>query len=399
MIGKVIRARPQYIKFEYFNNLKQKIVDTNNELFFNQGRSALKFFLQCYSKYLNRDLIIAMQSFNCRVVADAALEANCKIYLFDIKLIDFSIDVNSLEKCTPRPDVLLLTHYQGIPNVQYEKIINYCVKSNILIIDDISQTEQTYIRNKRIGSLGHFALRSFAFDKPYSTLEGGSLVINKRVSKEFKIILIQEYDKIQLESKRKSKNDLKTLKFLLKYSDQKYYHKGLNNLPVLRLYSWIFGFKAMYWLSMFIKFNSFVRELLRKNSLNKQIKILKLRSDKISFLLLQKLNDSKSNINLLEKIAFHINLTPVSIKDAIIKWNRYSIIDKNNVMKELLINNNIEASNYNWPETLHVLFKDNKQIIKNEKYINSEFCSKNILNIPLWKDLDFIDTNFKVNAK
>jgi len=57
MIGKVIRARPQYIKFEYFNNLKQKIVDTNNELFFNQGRSALRTTIYFYQ---NRYLLVLL---------------------------------------------------------------------------------------------------------------------------------------------------------------------------------------------------------------------------------------------------------------------------------------------------------------------------------------------------
>ena len=79
MTGKIIRAKPRYIKHDYFKESDKNIAIEESELFFNLGRSALKYLLLCYSKYLNKKLTVAMQSFNCRVVADASLESNCTI--------------------------------------------------------------------------------------------------------------------------------------------------------------------------------------------------------------------------------------------------------------------------------------------------------------------------------
>ena len=95
------------------------------------------------------------------------------------------------------------------------------------------------------------------------------------------------------------------------------------------------------------------------------------------------------DIELLEKVSIKFGLKPISNNDSEIHWNRYSIVDKDSILKNFLINNNIEASNYNWPVPLHFLFKNNKQFILNDNYSNSEYCSKNILNIPLWKNLGF----------
>lgn len=395
MTGKIIRAKPKFINQDYFKNLNQRITIDKDELFFNLGRSALKYLLQGYSKYLNKKLTIAMQSFNCRVVADAAIEVGCIIYLLDINLNDFSININSLINCKTEIDVLLLTHYQGIPNEQYVEIVELCQKSNILLIDDISQTENSKINNIKVGSLSNFSIRSFAFDKPYSTLEGGSLVINNSTNIILKELLIKNYNNIPFEPKLKSRNDIKTLKFLLRFSEPEFYHDGLNNLPVLRIYSLFFGFKTIYRLSYLVQVNSYIRELLKRKNHNKPIKIKRLRSDKINLLMLQKTDQTVNvNIKLIEKIAVDLGLKPLSFNNFKVQWNRYSIIDNNNILKNFLIKNNIEASNYNWPVPLHLLFKNNKHFILRKSYSNSEFCSKNILNIPLWKNLNFIENKF-----
>ena len=118
-----IRARPKYLeKIKDFNNINNYKIK-ENEFFFNSGRAALKFYLTYLSTQKKKKLFVAMQSFNCNVVADAALEAGCEIYLLDIKLSDFSISLESIKKVAKYIDVLLLTHYQGIPNLDYLEII------------------------------------------------------------------------------------------------------------------------------------------------------------------------------------------------------------------------------------------------------------------------------------
>ena len=55
-------------------------------IFLIQEVRRLNFFLEWFSKDQNKEIIIGMQAFNCKVVLDAALEANCKVILSDISL-------------------------------------------------------------------------------------------------------------------------------------------------------------------------------------------------------------------------------------------------------------------------------------------------------------------------
>ena len=67
----IIRARPKYLAG--IDIVGNKSAGNEKEFFFNSGSAALKFFLIWLSKEHNREIIIGMQAFNCRVVLDAAL--------------------------------------------------------------------------------------------------------------------------------------------------------------------------------------------------------------------------------------------------------------------------------------------------------------------------------------
>ena len=128
------RAMPKYLLSKDIINKELSFNKNKKELYFNSGRSALAFLL----KNLNLKNI-ALQPFNCKAVLEAINTANYKPLFLDIKLTDFSIDLKELINCKTRIDVLLITHYQGIPNIQYKEIINYCKEKNIIVIDDMAQ--------------------------------------------------------------------------------------------------------------------------------------------------------------------------------------------------------------------------------------------------------------------
>lgn len=67
-----------------------------------------------------------------------------------------------------------------------------------------------------------------------------------------------------------------------------------------------------------------------------------------------------------------------------IKWNRFSLLDENSIIKKILIKKGYQVSNYNWPITLDKITKSNKVNIL-ESLDNSLHASKKILNIPIWK--------------
>jgi len=348
--------------------------------------------LSRYSQFYNRELTVAMQSHNCSVVMEAALQANCNIILFDIKLSDLSIDFETLRNSYKEIDVLLLTHYQGIPNFQYIEIAEFCNKNNILLIDDIAISEMSKIKDTTIGTLGNFAIRSFAFDKPYTSFQGGSLIINDsaKTDKKFIEYLKSGYKELPLESKGKTYRDIQLLKFLLKYTKPEYYHSGLNDYHVLKFYIYLGNFKTMYLLSRFKVVNKYLGAILRRIE-PRNIIIKRLRREKQNLIRLQykNFNFDNPNVELLDKLSLSFGLKPIRNTDTIINWNRYSIFDEKKILKNHLNKRNIEAYNYTWPVPLHIKYKNNPQVKLTGSYENSLYASQNILNIPVWHKLDF----------
>lgn len=402
MIGKIIRARPKYLTEKLIlntinGNHLRNIKNSETELFFGSGRSALKFFLIVYKRYTNKEnLNILMQSFNCSVVMQASLEADCYVKLCDIKLDDFSIDYNYLNKIQKKPDILILTHYQGIPNLQYFEIADFCKKNSIFLIDDISQTEGSSINGIKIGSLSDVSLKSFGFDKPISCFKGGSLCINNLVDKKLKNDILKEYKKIPIESRKKELMDLKTLHFLFLYTLPKYYKNNLNNYELIQfIIHYLKSYNTVYKIMESGLISKIYR--LKKRVENKiintpnTINIYKLNNSKIS--LIKKQRDEYrydySITTSLEQYLKNIGIKINKHNNLNIHWNRYSLLDKNNELKKLFNNMNIEVGNYNWPKGLHSLYHNHRKVIINysQNYKNTDTASKYILNIPIWKNI------------
>lgn len=391
------RARPKYLTLSDFNNENNlSIIDENqNELFFNYGRSALKFFLINYAKYIKKNnLLVAMQSFNCNVVIEAVLQSNCKVILMDIQLDDFSINLEDIKKIK-KPDILILTHYQGIPNLQYEQISIYCKKNGIFLIDDLAQTDKSSIRNIKVGDLSDVSFKSFAFDKPYSCLTGGSLNIANITDENLKNDLLNNYRELKIESKNKTLIDLWMLKFLYYYSDQEEYRPLLDNSDLIFFLKKLgFSDESIYNLvqNKYIcilqyLISTIIRELgFQKNN----IYISRLRQEKINLINKQRHRFSYFNKEVvaledyLSKEGFRILDYP---RDVIINWNRYSLIDKSGKLKSKLLKDGIQAGNYNWPNPLHKMYYNNRNVFFVDNFTNTDFASQFIVNIPLWSNI------------
>jgi len=401
LIGKIIRARPKYLTEKLIlntinGNHLRNIKNSENELFFGSGRSALKFFLIVYKRYINKEnLNILMQSFNCSVVMQASLEAGCYAKICDIKLDDFSIDYNYLNKIKKKPDILILTHYQGIPNLQYFEIADFCKKNSIFLIDDISQTEGSSINGIKIGSLSDVSLKSFGFDKPISCFKGGSLCIDKLVDKNLKNYILKEYKKIPTESRKSELIDLRTLHFLLSFTQKNYYNKKLNNYELLKLIIHYSKSNNMVYRIMKLDIFSKLYHLEKKiegKIINKSniININKLNSLKISLIKKQR-DNYKYDYSIIDSLEQYLKKIGIKIDkhDNIdMHWNRYSLLDKNNELKKLFEKMNIEVGNYNWPKGLHDLYHNNSKVIINDRtnYNNTIIANKYILNIPIWEN-------------
>ncbi len=395
LTGKIIRARPKYLKLEHFDEVNNSLINNEKEFFFNSGRAGLLFLLKLLQNKKKKKLQIGIQSFNCDSVIIAALQAGCEIILFDIKLGDYSLSYNDLVSVKNKPDVILLTHYQGIPNFEYKKIIEYCTKHNIVLIDDIAQTEGSSIDNVPIGTISDFALRSFAFDKPVTSLNGGSITVNINhyiSKKEFKDL----YEELPSEKENRAIKDLEALRFQFINTTPENYHESLNYYELIRYFCYIGINKKMIRDIISLQVVSILRKysyklyFMMRPKLDFRIKIKKLHPNKLNLLFQQRncLVPYNKEIDALETFLIRngvqIKQIPQKIK---INWNRYSILNVNDKVKELLSENNIEASNFNWPFPLHNRYGKMKNVKMASSLDKSEFVSKNITNIPIWSGI------------
>ena len=287
----ITRARPKYFQLDMLEekSLVKAPHDLTDTMYFSSGRAALKFFLINLTRTDQRKLRIGMQAFNCHVVAQAALEADFDIKLFDISSEYFSVTLASVQKHIDQIDVLLLTHYQGIPNFEYADIVACCRENGVLVIEDLSQSLGSSIDGQEVGSLGDASIFSFAFDKPLTSYIGGALILNnslKKLSQNFQ----DAYKILPTESSFKARLHLRALAFFYHYSGPEFYHRGMNAYNVFLLLLWLRVPNAMIYFTSrcgFIgKINSVISRVL--NCVNRRICIRKLHPEKRRVILMQK---------------------------------------------------------------------------------------------------------------
>jgi len=379
----LIRARPKYLSIKDFSNYDIfKVFE--NEYFFNQGRKALEFYLLLLRKKYNKSLNVLLQDFNCNVVIDAILKSDNNAILADINLTDFSIDIDIIKNNVNSIDVVILTHYQGIPNKDYLNIVELCRKHNIIVIEDMAHTYKSKINNVEVGTLGDVSVYSYAFDKPFSAYEGGLLIENRNV-----VNIENNYKKLKSESDKKAKLDIEILKFLIENTTEKNYQNNVNQYELIRFFL-RFGFSNNI-IKFIVNNNIVVKVLKRIVSIKQEDEILKLHKDKISLIKKQ-----MSNFNYQESIV--LNLENMLLKNSFniykydtnfeIKWNRYSLLDKDKKILKFLLDKNIEVGNFNWSRPLHERYRETDNIKYLSNFKNSQYASKNIINIPIWRKLD-----------
>jgi dTDP-4-amino-4,6-dideoxygalactose transaminase len=378
----MVRARPKYLDVDNLYCDSYQI--TKNEYFFNKGRTALEFYLTVAKKRLNKSLNILLQDFNCNVVIDAILKSGNNALLTDINLIDFSIDFNTIKENINSIDIIILTHYQGIPNKDYISIIELCKQNNIIVIEDMAHTYKSTIDNVEVGTLGDVSIYSYAFDKPFSCYTGGLLVDNSKI-----IDIENEYKELDCETDKNAKIDIEMLKLIYKHTQINNYNKNINQYELIR-----------YFISNGIS-KGIIEFILQKDILMKILRrvvqtkapnnILRLHKSKISIIKKQIDNFyyQEDIVNSLEQLllknGFKIYQNQNSNK---IIWNRYSIIDKDKKILNFLLSKNIEIGNFNWSRPLHTRYKKAENIKYLSNFKNSIYASENIINIPIWRKIN-----------
>jgi dTDP-4-amino-4,6-dideoxygalactose transaminase len=90
----------------------------------------------------------------------------------------FTMDPDDLErKITPRTKAVLCVHMSGTSG-DIERIREICTRRNVLLIEDVAQSNGATFKGKPLGSFGDLSMFSFQYNKNITSGEGGLVTMN-----------------------------------------------------------------------------------------------------------------------------------------------------------------------------------------------------------------------------
>jgi dTDP-4-amino-4,6-dideoxygalactose transaminase len=140
------------------------------------GTDALRQFLGQAVPLDRRHVLVC--SFNCRVVADAVLDAGLEVETFDLDDASGRIDWEAVaDRLSPRHGAIVIPHLFGVP-ADFRPIRSAARRAGVLILEDCAHTLGGTLADATAGTLGDAAVFSFNYDKPISLGGGGLLLVN-----------------------------------------------------------------------------------------------------------------------------------------------------------------------------------------------------------------------------
>lgn len=165
----------------------------------NQGRSALLLALKILGLKNGDEVIVQSHIFH--VVIDAILETGARPVLVDSNLHDFNISADEIKKeVTPHTKAIIAAHL-GIP-CDIEKIAAIARENNCFLIENCAHTLGGKVNGKNAGTFGDLSFFSFDVDKPFTTGDGGMLVINNKSLMDKAQQIISQYNRVTPEKEK-----------------------------------------------------------------------------------------------------------------------------------------------------------------------------------------------------
>lgn len=143
-----------------------------------------------------------------------------KVIFADIDILTGNLTLENLKKnITNKTKGVILVHMAGI-SVEIDKIINFCKKKKIKVIEDCAHAVGSYFKNKHVGNFGETGCFSFYPTKQITTGEGGILITNnKKIFQEIKKLKAFGINKDIRERKNQGEYDVKCLGFNYRMTD------------------------------------------------------------------------------------------------------------------------------------------------------------------------------------
>lgn len=164
---------------QYEQNLKDFAAFRGKEIVLTMfARNALYLGLREITKMVpDRKPISLLPVYNCGDEVGPFQKLGFENHFYAIKS-DLGVNTDDLlEKIAAvHPDVVLVTHYFGFPQMEIEKIKSVCGENKAFLIEDCAHAFQSELNNKELGSFGDMAI--FSLRKFFNIPDGGTLRIN-----------------------------------------------------------------------------------------------------------------------------------------------------------------------------------------------------------------------------
>ncbi|MBT6325584.1 MAG: hypothetical protein HOJ35_06420 [Bdellovibrionales bacterium] len=165
---------------KYKQIIKDVIFEDQNKniglFLFWKGRVALYCFLKSLRLNLGDEVILP--GLTCVVVPNAIIYAGLKPVYIDVDPNSFNMDPSLIaSKITPRTKVIILQNTFGL-STNVEDISAIARKYSLITIDDCTHGFGGTYNGKPNGSMADVAFFSSQWNKPFSTVIGGYLVVN-----------------------------------------------------------------------------------------------------------------------------------------------------------------------------------------------------------------------------
>ena len=295
------------------------------------GTAALEIAIKSLNLKKGDEVIIP--TFSIISTALCVIKFGLKPVLVDSNLSTWNMDVDEvIKKITTRTKAIIVTHIYGFP-VDMSKILKIARKKRIRIVEDAAEMiGQTYY-NKKCGSFGDISTFSFYANKHVTTGEGGMILTNEK----------------KLYQKCKSLRNL-------------CFGEGINR----------FDHDDIGW-------------NYRMTNLQAAVGCGQLKN--ISWIIKRKREIGKRYISLLKK-SKKIYIQPYKKKYSKNIFWVYGVllkkgigISRDEVVKKL-ISRNIQTRNFFFPMHRQTIFKKTKLFLKNTRFNNADFLSKNGFYLP-----------------
>lgn len=384
-----IHSSNQLLEENILEHKISKKIGPGSSILFASGRMSLFAILKTLN--LNKSDEVLILGFTCSVVVNAVIKSNATPKYYDVDPKNFGSNLLNIKKAiNNNTKVIIIQHSFGIP-CDAEEIYKYTKANQIFLIEDCALTFCSKISNVNVGNFSDAAFFSTDHTKPLNTYIGGFVYTrNEHLYKKIK--------NIQLGSKNMSKN--------LSQSMFKSYLTELNFKNSQKYILIINYFKNIKY--RIIKKSFFLNEDYTSNSSN--------------YFYPYPSNFPKLFYNILDNNLENWDLTSKNRKEVLKLYLSY--FDKYNLrhlIPSVYFNSNLEIiplrfvffieDNFNLIRHLKKIIDINsfwftKPIIatneplKNFNYvegscINSEFLSKNIINLPCAISID--DAKYIIN--